>query len=691
MFAVASIGYWLVIQTILDRSARLFASSSGRQTCMLCGCSRAARTTHRLTVRANSLCNPSAARLRPRLPSTLDIEQKSQSLSTSSFLTTTRPIQLSQSNRSLSSSNVIMSSSIEPSAAPEPASTANQSNAPESQVDGESKGPSKSELKKKAKEMEKERKKAEREAKEAEARQAREAADVDFAQDNYGKLPLNQSQTRPGESYTHVGKLTANNDGQEVLFRARVHTTRAQGAKMVFVTFRLTEESGQEMIQGIANVEPKFVSKHMVKHLQLLPKETIVLVRGRVQLPIEPVKSCTVQDAEIKIAQLHTIAEPSKELPFSLDDACRSAAELERPDSEFNVVHAPTRLDSRLFDLRSHTNLSIFKINSAICRLFRDYLTSKNFIEIHTPKMQGAATESGSSVFKVDYFKRPAFLAQSPQLAKQMCIAADMERVFEIGPVFRAENSNTARHMTEFTGLDLEMTFNEHYHEVVDLLDEMLKFIFTSLQKDLRKEIDDVRAQYPSEDFVFPEETVKLPFHEGVRLLREDGWKDNGQEIGDYDDFSTPTEKRLGEIVKAKFNTDYYILDKFPLAVRPFYTMPDGQDPKLSNSYDFFMRGEEILSGAQRVHTADLLESRMREVGIDPKEMEEYVDGFRWGTPPHAGGGIGLERVLMLFLKLGNIRWASLFHRDPKSFPVPSTQTEAAAEHAAVHPPKPLS
>jgi len=266
-------------------------------------------------------------------------------------------------------------------------------------------------------------------------------------------------------------------------------------------------------------------------------------------------------------------------------------------------------------------------------------------------------------VFEVTYFQRKAYLAQSPQLHKQMCIAADFERVFEIAPVFRAEDSNTARHMTEFVGLDLEMAFEEHYHEVLGLIEQMFLFIFNELKSKYAREIQVIRRQYPIEEFLIPQDgkVPRLRFSEGIAMLRE-----AGREVDEYEDLSTEDEKFLGQLVRDKYNTDFYVLDKFPLAVRPFYTMPDPENPKLSNSYDAFLRGQEILSGAQRVHDADLLEERMRSLNVDPTPLEDYINAFRWGAPPHAGGGIGLERVVFLFLGLGNIRRATLFPRDPK-------------------------
>jgi len=293
--------------------------------------------------------------------------------------------------------------------------------------------------------------------------------------------------------------------------------------------------------------------------------------------------------------------------------------------------------------------------------LFRSVLTDRKFVEINTPKIISAASEGGANVFEVTYFKSSAYLAQSPQLYKQMAIAADFDRVFTIGSVFRAEDSNTHRHMTEFIGLDLEMAFKFHYHEVVETIGAVMIEIFKGLQTKFQHEIETVGKQYPAEPFQFVEPALILKYVDGIKMLR-----DHGVTIGDEDDLSTPDEKLLGRLVKEKYHTDFYVLDKYPLAVRPFYTMPDADNVKYSNSYDMFMRGEEILSGAQRVHDPVLLSERALHHKIDLSKIQSYIDSFKYGCSPHAGGGIGLERVTMLFLGLGNIRLASLFPRDPK-------------------------
>lgn len=251
-----------------------------------------------------------------------------------------------------------------------------------------------------------------------------------------------------------------------------------------------------------------------------------------------------------------------------------------------------------------------------------------------------------------------------------MAIAADFERVYEIGPVFRAEDSNTPRHLTEYTGLDLEMALEEHYHEALDVIDGMFKNLWQGIYDRYQPEIELISKYYQHDKVLWLEETPRIAFQDGVQLLIDDGWVDEeGNPPSKLEDLATRAEIRLGAIVREKYKTDYYILDKFPASVRPFYTMPDPEDPRYTNSFDIFMRGQEILSGGQRIHDPQFLEKNMKQKGVKPESMLEYIEGFRWGAPPHAGCGIGLERLTYLFLNLGNIRLASLFHRDPKSFP----------------------
>ena len=233
--------------------------------------------------------------------------------------------------------------------------------------------------------------------------------------------------------------------------------------------------------------------------------------------------------------------------------------------------------------------------------------------------------------------------------------------MIEVGPVFRAENSNTHRHLCEFTGLDFEMCITEHYYEALDVMGNMFCYIFDGLNSRFNHELKIISQQYPYEPLRYSRPTLRITFEEGRTLLREAGIEPPAQD----EDIGTTQEKALGKIVADKYGTDFYIMDKYPLAVRPFYTMPDPEDPTLSNSYDLFIRGEEIVSGAQRIHDPAMLEERATAKEIPLDTIKAYIDAFRHGALPHAGGGIGMERVVMLFLGLKNIRKASMFPRDP--------------------------
>ncbi len=379
----------------------------------------------------------------------------------------------------------------------------------------------------------KEKEKAEKAAKLAAEKAAREN-EADFAKQNYGQLPTNQSQERPGLQYASFKDITAERDGETVHLQARLQLCRSTSAKLAFLVLR----SRSDCIQAVLAETPDAVSRRMIKWTAGLPTETIVQITGVVSKVAKPIESAviTVKDAEIKIQKIHSTSEvvPTADQKFSVQDAARSEVEIEasqNSDQPMPSIGLDSRLDNRVLELRTITNQAIFRIQHGVCKLFREFLDERDFIEIHSPKLQGAATESGASVFKVQYFKGQAFLAQSPQLAKQMAIAADFERVYEIGPVFRAEDSNTPRHMTEFTGLDLEMAFKEHYHEALDLMGDLFTFLFRELGARYAKEIEVVKRQYPSEDFLVPEKTVRLNWKEGIQMLRE-----AGSTIGDLED-----------------------------------------------------------------------------------------------------------------------------------------------------------
>ena len=482
----------------------------------------------------------------------------------------------------------------------------------------------------------------------------------------------------------NIAVLTVENVGEEVYFRARIHTIRKMSSNLAFLVLRQQTTT----IQGVLREENEVISTHMVRWAEKLPPESVVLVTGTVQKPSTAITSTSIHDIEVLITKIRVIAEPVKPLPFNVYDA--EEVELKRKKQDNNetpLVNDRMRLSNRLIELRTPTSQSIFRINAAISNIFRTSLTNRNFLEIHTPKLQAGATESGASVFEVSYFNRSAFLAQSPQLAKQMAMGADFDRVFEIGPVFRAENSNTHRHLTEFVGLDLEMTIQEDYHEAMDLIDEMLKGMFKEIYERYRTELELIKRRFPHEDLVWLDKTPVIPFTEGIQLLLDSGWTDDGKPPSPHKDLSTRAEIQLGKLVKEKYHTDYYILDKFPTSARPFYTRLDPNNNQITNSFDIFLRGQEIVSGSQRIHEPHLLQKRMQDLGISTTGMEDYLETFEYGVPPHAGCGIGLERLVMLLLNLGNIRFASLFPRDPKSLPSQPFAFELRHPEASTSPP----
>ncbi|KAG7285729.1 hypothetical protein NEMBOFW57_008023 [Staphylotrichum longicolle] len=454
-----------------------------------------------------------------------------------------------------------------------------------------------------------------------------------------------------------------NNAGMAVSFIARIHHVRAMSSKLAFVIFR----DQIELIQGVLAYREGEVSENFVRWAEHLTNEGFVHVQGKLQRPPEEIKGCSIRELEVRIDTMHLVVPVKEHLPVDVFNIDRVEKDEETHEVE-TMASTRVRVSNRIAYLRTPTAQSIFRINSAVCSIFRSVLEGHNFIEIHTPKLMPGATESGAEVFRVNYFGRTAFLAQSPQLSKQMSISADFGRVFEIGPVFRAEDSNTHRHLTEYTGLDLEMAINSDYHEALHIIDELMKTIFKGVYSRCRREIDIVKTRFPHEDLVWLDQTPILTFKEAVDLLNSSGYTDDhGRKASEFEDLSTRAEIRIGQLVKEKYKTDYYIIDKFPASARPFYTHLDSEDPRFTNSFDIFLRGQEITTGGQRINRPEVLVERMKKAGVEPSGVEEYMQGFEFGVLPHAGCGIGLERLLFLLLNLGDIRNASLYPRDPKS------------------------
>ncbi len=317
------------------------------------------------------------------------------------------------------------------------------------------------------------------------------------------------------------------------------------------------------------------------------------------------------------------------------------------------------RLDWRYMDLRRPVNHLMFEIETTMEMAMREFWLKNNFIEIHSPKLTGSPSESGAELFSLDYFERKAYLAQSPQFYKQMAMAAGFERVFEIGPVFRADPSFTSRHMTEFTGVDMEISWIESHDDVMKVQENWLQYIYTRV-----KEIhgEQIKEQF-GVDLVVP--TVpfpRIPMREAVQILKSRGYTLPADKKGDLDPGG---EREIAAYVKEKFNHDFVYLVDWPVSVRPFYHMRVPEDQTLTRSYDLIANGLEITTGAQREHRPDILAKQAVEKGLHLDIIQYYIDFFRYGCPPHGGFGLGLSRLMMVMLNLSNIREAVYIFRGP--------------------------
>ncbi|CAN6277535.1 unnamed protein product [Urochloa humidicola] len=440
-----------------------------------------------------------------------------------------------------------------------------------------------------------------------------------------------------------------------VRVRGAAQAVRAVGRRVAFLVLRQGSATVQCVVPGGGG---------MARFAAGLSRESVVDVAGVVSLPREPVRGTTQQLVEIQVEKLHCVSRAVPNLPISVEDAARSEEDVARAKAAGEqLVHVgqDKRLDYRVIDLRTAANQAIFRVQCQVENVFRQVLLSEGFVGIHTPKLIGGSSEGGAAVFKLDYNGQPACLAQSPQLHKQMAVCGGFGRVFEVGPVFRAEGSDTHRHLCEFVGLDAEMALRDHYYEVCDVVDRLFVAVFDHLNKNCSKELEAIQRQYPFKPLKYLETTLRIDYNEGIRMLQE-----AGVHVDPMGDLNTEAEKKLGELVRDKYDTEFYMLCRYPSAVRPFYTMPCPDDPRYSCSFDAFVRGEEIISGAQRVHDPELLAAQAEARGIDVGTIAAYIDAFRYGAPPHGGFGVGLERVVMLFCGLGNIRKTSLFPRDPR-------------------------
>jgi nondiscriminating aspartyl-tRNA synthetase len=341
-------------------------------------------------------------------------------------------------------------------------------------------------------------------------------------------------------------------------------------------------------------------------------------------------------------------------LPSSLE--VLAAAETPLPLGVVDKVGADfdTRLDNRVLDLRKPAVGAIFQIRSLMERAIRTDLERRGFLEVHTPKLSGAGAEGGATLFETDYFGRRAFLAQSPQLYKQMLMATGFDRVYEIAPAFRAEPSDTVRHVTEFVSFDAEIGWIEHQEDFFTILEETVAHAIGAVRDHGREALEVIGVDPKVPALPLP----RLTYSEAIDILNE-----HGKRVRDGDDIDTEGEKIVGRAMSEKGH-DLFFLTEYPTAIKPFYVMAKPDEPEYSWSFDLEFKGDEMASGGQREHRHPVLLERIKEKGLDPAKFEFYLSPFRYGMPPHGGWGLGMDRLVQKVLDLPNIREAILFPRD---------------------------
>lgn len=343
-----------------------------------------------------------------------------------------------------------------------------------------------------------------------------------------------------------------------------------------------------------------------------------------------------------------------------LEVAINSITVMSKAESDLQInENSPpeTRLDWRFLDLRAPQNLLIFKIQTAAEHAMRTFWKSEGFIELHSPKFMGSASESGAELFEVKYFNRKAYLAQSPQFYKQMAMAAGFDRVFEIGPVFRANPSFTVRHDTEFTSVDVEISWIESHEDVMQIEERWLRYVLQAVKEEFGEEI---KAKF-GVDLVIPD----LPFPritmaEAYEIIDQMGHHIERGEKGNLD---PEGERLLCHYSQERTGHEFVFVTEYPSAVRAFYHMRLKEKPHLTKSFDLLWKGLEVTTGAQREHRYDILVKQAKEKGLSLEPIQYYLDFFRYGCPPHGGYGFGLTRMLMMILGLKNVREVTFLYR----------------------------
>jgi nondiscriminating aspartyl-tRNA synthetase len=420
-------------------------------------------------------------------------------------------------------------------------------------------------------------------------------------------------------------------EGETVSIRGYLEEVRDLGG-LKFAVIRDTDGKVQIVLNK------KTAATKLLETLNSAPRESVVKVTGIVKIDERAPSGFEIAPSSFELIS-------KAETPLPIDVVGKTEANLD------------LRLDWRFLDLRRPEVAAIFKIQSKVGQAVREFFEKNSFYEIHTSKIVSQATEGGANVFPVFYFKKSAYLAQSPQFYKQMMIAAGFEKVWEIGPVFRAEPHHTPRHICEYISIDLEMGYIKGYEDVVNVVEDLICYVFKKVLHESTAELRMFGEELKMPSRPFP----RVSMREAYSLLAS-----KGLEVKRGSDLDATGERELGNVIKDKYGHDFVFLTEFPWDVAQFYHMRKQNEPEWTNRADLIYKGMEICTLAQREHRYDVLLSQTKEKGLDPKDFEFYLNFFKYGVPPHGGGALGLERIVMQLLNLKNIREAVLLPRTPE-------------------------
>lgn len=414
--------------------------------------------------------------------------------------------------------------------------------------------------------------------------------------------------------------------GEEVIIKGFAQVVRDQ-SKIAFIVVR--------DISGIVQCVVLTGTPEALELAKTVSQESVLSITGIVK---EEEQAPGGYEIEVHTLEVLSLADPELPIPVVTKGA----------DEESNQH---VRLDYRWLDIRKPGKTNVFKVWTELERGMREYFSANKWIQLYTPAFMGTPSETGAEVFEVDYFEKKAYLAQSPQFYKQMGIASGLEKVFMVGPVFRAELSFTSRHMTEFTGWDFELAYIDSHHDVMDTEEAMIVSAFSRLAESM-PELDIVVPSRP-----FP----RIPIAEVKEKLAA-----SGIESHEEHDLSPEEERAICEIVKEEQGHDFVFITDYHISKRPFYHMRYEDNPERTKSADLLYRGLEITTLAQREHRVDVLEAQAKEKNMSLEALADYMNFFRYGCPPHGGGGIGPSRLVMQLLGLSNVREATFLPRDVK-------------------------